>query len=60
MLLFSQAVDKNTLIQLRGQTAKGFAFDRRYGAEHTSDSIYDDCVAQLVEGLFKVGERAAC
>lgn len=50
----SQAVDKNTLIQLRGNAAKGYAFDRCYGPEHTSDSIYEDCVTHLVENLFKV------
>jgi hypothetical protein len=49
-----QAVDKATLMQLRGKAAMGYAFDRRYGSEHTSDSIYDDCVANLVEHLFKV------
>lgn len=49
-----QAVDRSTLMQLRGQTAKGYAFDKRYGPEHTSDNIYDDCVSQLVENLFKV------
>ncbi|WIA34627.1 hypothetical protein OEZ86_012944 [Tetradesmus obliquus] len=47
------AVDRNTLLQLRGQTAKGYAFDRRYGPEHTSDNIYDDCVSHLVDNLFK-------
>jgi kinesin family protein 4/21/27 len=49
-----QAVDRNTLMQLRGQTAKGYAFDRRYGPEHTSDNIYDDCMCHLVDNLFKV------
>lgn len=52
-----QAVDRNTLLQLRGQTAKGYAFDRRYGPEHTSDNIYDDCVSHLVDNLFKVSCR---
>ncbi|KXZ47277.1 hypothetical protein GPECTOR_36g129 [Gonium pectorale] len=47
------AVDKNTLLQLRGATAKGYAFDRRYGQDITSDAIYEDCVAQLVEAVFK-------
>ncbi|GLC45429.1 hypothetical protein PLESTB_000619800 [Pleodorina starrii] len=47
------AVDKNTLLQLRGATAKGYAFDRRYGQDVTSDAIYEDCVAQLVEAVFK-------
>ncbi|PNH03015.1 Kinesin-like protein KIF27, partial [Tetrabaena socialis] len=42
-----RAVDKNTLLQLRGATAKGYAFDRRYGQDVTSDAIYDDCVASL-------------
>lgn len=41
-------------MQLRGNSAKGYAFDRRYGAEHNSDNIYDDCVKQLVDNLFKV------
>jgi uncharacterized protein YabN with tetrapyrrole methylase and pyrophosphatase domain len=49
-----QAVDKSTLFQLRGQTAKGYAFDRRYGQSETSDHIYDECVSQLVENCFKV------
>ena len=49
-----QAVDKNTLLQLRGKTALGYAFDRRYGADCTSDSIYDDRVHALVESCFKV------
>ncbi|KAF6261928.1 P-loop containing nucleoside triphosphate hydrolase protein [Scenedesmus sp. NREL 46B-D3] len=47
------AVDRNTLVQLRGQTAKGYAFDRRFSPEHTSDNIYDDCVCHLVDNLFK-------
>jgi hypothetical protein len=41
-------------MQLRGCTAKGFAFDRRFGVDQTSDEIYDNCVAGLVENLFKV------
>lgn len=41
-------------MQLRGCTAKGFAFDRRFGADQTSDDIYDSCVSGLVENLFKV------
>ena len=41
-------------MQLRGRAAMGYAFDRRYGSEHSSDSIYNDCVANLVEHLFKV------
>lgn len=45
-------------MQLRGSSAKGYAFDRRYGAEHTSDNIYDDCVKHLVDNLFKVGSAA--
>ncbi len=49
-----QAVDKNTLLQLRGAAAKGYAFDRRYAQQATSDDIYDDCIASLVEGCFKV------
>lgn len=49
-----QAVDKNTLLQLRGATHKGYAFDRRYEQDVTSDQIYDDCIAQLVESVFKV------
>jgi hypothetical protein len=48
-----QAVDKNTLMQLRGNSAKGYAFDRRYGPEHNSDSIYDECVTHMVDNLFK-------
>lgn len=50
-----QAVDKNTLLQLRGATAKGYAFDRRYAQDAISDNIYEDCVGQLVENCFKVG-----
>jgi len=47
------AVDKTSLFQLRGSTAKGYAFDRRYSPEQSSDSIYEDCVANLVESCFK-------
>ncbi|GAX73057.1 hypothetical protein CEUSTIGMA_g510.t1 [Chlamydomonas eustigma] len=47
------AVDKNTLLQLRGSSAKGYAFDRRYDQNDISDMIYDDCIAQLVEKVFK-------
>ena len=47
-------MDKNTLIQLRGAGAKGYAFDRRFGQEDTSDMIYESCIAQLVENCFKV------
>ncbi len=53
-------MDKNTLLQLRGATAKGYAFDRRYAQDVTSDAIYDDCVAQLVEAVFKVRCLAQC
>jgi hypothetical protein len=53
-LIKHQAVDKDTLLQLRGCAAKGFAFDRRFGPEATSGDIYDGCVAGLVDGLFKV------
>jgi hypothetical protein len=42
-------------MQLRGSAAKGYAFDRFYGAERTSDAIYDDCVKHLVDSLFRVG-----
>jgi len=42
-------------MQLRGSSAKGYAFDRRYGPEHTSDNIYDECVTHMVDNLFKVG-----
>eukprot|EP00201_Polytomella_parva_P012750 CAMPEP_0175060814 /NCGR_PEP_ID=MMETSP0052_2-20121109/13239_1 /TAXON_ID=51329 ORGANISM="Polytomella parva, Strain SAG 63-3" /NCGR_SAMPLE_ID=MMETSP0052_2 /ASSEMBLY_ACC=CAM_ASM_000194 /LENGTH=664 /DNA_ID=CAMNT_0016326601 /DNA_START=242 /DNA_END=2232 /DNA_ORIENTATION=- len=47
------AVDRNTLIQLRGQTAKGYAFDKRYGQEVTSDLLYDDAIASTVDAIFK-------
>jgi len=47
------AVDKNTLLQLRGATAKGYAFDRRYSQHTISDEIYDDTVAALVEKTFQ-------
>lgn len=50
----AQAVDRDTLLSLRGCAAKGFAFDRRFGPECTSDDIYDSCVAGLVDSLFKV------
>ncbi len=53
-LLLSQAVDRNTLLQLRGTAAKGYAFDRRYDQDAISDMIYDDCIAQIVEKVFKV------
>ena len=54
-----QAVDKSTLLQLRGSGAKGYAFDRRYGQDEISDRIYDDVVGQLVESCFKVRVSAA-
>jgi len=47
------AVDKTSLFQLRGSTAKGYAFDRRYSPEESSDKIYDDCIGSLVENCFK-------
>lgn len=47
------AVDKATLLQLRGATAKGYAFDRRYSQDQTSDSIYEDSISQLVENCLK-------
>ncbi|GMH43780.1 hypothetical protein BSKO_11714 [Bryopsis sp. KO-2023] len=47
------AVDKGTLIQLHGQTARGFSFDRYYPPEGTSDAIYDDTVSKTVENCFK-------
>jgi hypothetical protein len=49
-----QAVDRHTLKQLRGSTAKGYAFDKVYSADETSDGIYDETVASLVENCFKV------
>lgn len=52
-----QAVDRHTLKQLRGCTAKGYAFDKVYSSDETSDAIYDEAVASLVENCFKV--RAA-
>jgi hypothetical protein len=48
-----QAVDRNTLLKLSGATAKGYAFDKRYPQDSTSDDIYTDCIAQLVESCFK-------
>jgi hypothetical protein len=41
-------------MQLRGNAAKGYAFDRRYPQDTTSDTIYEDCVSSLVESCFKV------
>jgi hypothetical protein len=41
-------------MQLRGNAAKGYAFDRRYGPEHNSDNIYEECVRPMVDNLFKV------
>jgi hypothetical protein len=52
-----QAVDKNTLMQLRGSAARGFAFDRRYDQHAVSDNIYDECISTLVEKVFKAGSR---
>lgn len=49
-----QAVDKNTLLQLKGQAARGYAFDRRYGMDDTSNDIFKDCVEGLVNNVFKV------
>ena len=51
-------MDKNTLLQLRGTSAKGYAFDRRYDQEAISDNVYDDCIMQLVEKVFKVSSDA--
>ena len=48
------AVDKNTLLQLKGQAARGFAFDRHYGMDDTSDRIFKECVEGLVNNIFKV------
>ena len=53
-----QAVDKSTLLQLRGSSAKGYAFDRRYDQEAISDLLYDDSISQLVEKVFKVQGHA--
>lgn len=50
-----QAVDRSTLLQLRGTAAKGYAFDKRFGQDETSSGIYDGCIKQLVESCFKVG-----
>jgi len=47
------AVDKNTLVQLHGQAAKGYAFDRRYGQAASSDEIYDDVINDLVNQVFR-------
>jgi hypothetical protein len=49
-----QAVDKNTLLQLKGAAARGFAFDKHYGMDDTSDQIFTDCVEELVNNIFKV------
>lgn len=49
-----QAVDKNTLLQLKGAAARGYAFDRRYGMDDTSNQIFKDCVEGLVNNVFKV------
>lgn len=48
-----QAVDRNTLLQLKGATARGYAFDRRYGMDDTSDKIFSECVEALVNNVFK-------
>lgn len=53
-----QAVDRNTLLQLKGATARGYAFDRRYGMDDTSDKIFSECVEALVNNVFKA--RTAC
>lgn len=50
----SQAVDKNTLLQLKGASARGFAFDRHYGMDDTSDKIFADVVEDLVDNIFRV------
>lgn len=50
-----QAVDRSTLLQLRGTAAKGYAFDKRFGQDDNSDNIYEGCIKQLVESCFKVG-----
>lgn len=50
-----QAVDKNTLLQLKGAAARGFAFDRHYSMDDTSDTLYRDLIEGLVDNIFKVG-----
>ncbi|MEW5301559.1 MAG: hypothetical protein WDW36_004412 [Sanguina aurantia] len=47
------AVDRSTLLQLRGTAAKGYAFDKRFGQDDNSDNIYEGCIKQLVESCFK-------
>jgi hypothetical protein len=49
-----QAVDRNTLLQLKGAAARGFAFDQYYGMDDTSDNIYEDLIKNLVDNIFKV------
>jgi kinesin family protein 4/21/27 len=49
-----QAVDRNTLLQLKGAAARGFAFDKHYGMDDTSDNIYEDLIKNLVDNIFKV------
>jgi len=51
------AVNRNTLMQLKGAPARGFAFDRFYSIDQTSEDVYADCVSPLVEACFKA--RAA-
>ena len=49
-----QAVDKNTLLQLKGHAARGFAFDKYYGMDDSSDRIFAEVVEALVDNIFKV------
>ena len=49
-----QAVDRATLVQLKGATARGYAFDKRYSMDDSSDLIYKQCIEKLVENIFKV------
>ena len=49
-----QAVDRNTLLQLKGASARGFAFDKHYGMDDSSDKIFHDVVEDLVDNIFRV------
>jgi pyruvate-formate lyase len=55
-----QAVDRDTLLQLRGAAARGFAFDKYYGMDDTSDKIFTDVVENLVDSIFKARRLREC
>lgn len=44
-------------MQLKGHAARGFAFDKFYGMDDSSDRIFAEVVEALVDNIFKVRAR---